>query len=166
VPAKTFRKRKPDDDESTDAVTAYPRIARFCAYQERSHHEVREKLYALGLSDDDVEAVISRLITDGYVNEERFSKSFAGGKFRMKKWGRIRIEHALQSHDISARCIAIGLKEIDENDYRETLIRLIQSKATTIDKENEYEKWDLVSQFVIGKGYEPDLVWKIIKEIR
>jgi regulatory protein len=166
VPAKVFRKNKSSDEDSTDAVSAYPRITRFCAYQERSHYEVREKLQSLGLSEEDSDAVISKLITDGFVNEERFAKSFAGGKFRMKKWGRIRIEHALQSHQISTRCIAIGLREIDEEDYRLVLERLIMSKAASVSREDEYQKWDAVSKFVIGKGYEPELVWNVIKEIR
>jgi regulatory protein len=155
------RKRKePDADE------AYSRIARFCAYQERSHHEIKEKLSGFGLSGDDADLLLTRLITDGFVNEERFAKAFAGGKFRMKKWGRIRIEIGLQAHHISSPCIAIGLREIDEDDYRKTLQQLISAKAATTNIEDAYQKWDVVSRYVIGKGYEPELVWETIRELR
>ena len=161
--ARKTHQRKQDP---TDPAVAYARIARFCAYQERSHKEVKEKLAGLGLDDGEADALLARLITDGYVNEERFAKAFAGGKFRIRKWGRIRIEQGLQSHGVSSRCIAIGLKEIDEDDYRAALRKLVSSKANGVEAGNEYQKWDRVSRFAIGKGYEPDLVWEIIKELR
>ena len=127
---------------------------------------MKEKLSELGLNSDEADGLLARLITDGYVNEERFAKAFAGGKFRVKKWGRIRIEHALQSHRISSRCIAIGLKEIDEEDYRKVLEKLISVKAATVRVGDSYQKWDAVSRFVIGKGFEPELVWETIRAVR
>jgi regulatory protein len=151
---------------SGDVSDAYPRITRFCAYQERSHHEVREKLSEFGVNTEDADAILARLITDGFVNEERFAKAFAGGKFRIKRWGRIRIEHALQSHQISGRCVKIGLREIDEEDYLKSLRQIISSKAAAIVRDDVYQKWDAVSKYAIAKGYEPDLVWKVIRELR
>ena len=161
-------KRNPEraGKKQTDVSDAYSRITRFCAYQERSHQEVREKLSELGLNTEDTDALLARLITDGFVNEERFAKIFAGGKFRIKKWGRIKIEHALQSHNISSRCISIGLREIDGEDYTRTLTQIISSKAETVRRDDPYQKWDVVSKYAIGKGYEPDLVWNIIRELR
>jgi regulatory protein len=163
VCAKNIRQRK---QEEPDEATAFPRLARFCAYQERSHHEVKEKLSKLGVYGDAADELLSRLITEGFVNEERFAKAFAGGKFRMKKWGRIRIEHALQSHRISSRCIDIGLREIDEEDYRNVLQKLISAKSSSVSIDDPYQKWDAVSRYVIAKGFEPDIVWEIIKELR
>src|SRR3990170_4529848 len=96
---------------------AREKIQRYCAYQERSHREVRNKLHEFGLYRKDVDEIISDLITDGFLNEERFAKAFAGGKFRMKKWGRIKISHALEAKGISQNCIRIGLKEIEEASY-------------------------------------------------
>ena len=141
---------------------AKEKIQRYCAYQERSHQEVRNKLYEYGLYRSDVEESLSQLITDGYLNEERFAKAFAGGKFRMKKWGRIRIIHALEAKGVSANCIRIGLKEIDEPTYLSTLRQLLEEKLPHVDDENVYALRDKLSKFVIQKGYEPDLVWKEI----
>jgi regulatory protein len=164
VCAKNIRRRKQEGEP--DEATAFSRLARFCAYQERSHHEVKEKLSELGLFGDTADELLSRLITDGFVNEERFAKAFAGGKFRMKKWGRIRIEHGLQAHRISSRCIEIGLREIDEEDYRKVLQKLIMAKSDAVIAADPYQKWDVVSRYVIAKGYEPELVWETIKLIR
>src|SRR5688500_923655 len=96
------------------AQQAKERIQQYCAYQERSHLEVRNKLYSFGLYRGDVDEILAGLITDGFLNEERFAKAFAGGKFRMKKWGRIKITHALESKGVSSNCIRIGLREIDD----------------------------------------------------
>jgi len=144
---------------------AHEKIQGYCAYQERSHLEVRNKLFDYGLFRNEVEEIISNLITDGFLNEERFAKAFAGGKFRMKKWGRIKIIHALEGKGISKNCIKIGLKEIDEGSYVKTLRELLASRSQKIQDENPFTSRDKLSTYAIGKGYEPDLVWKIVKEV-
>lgn len=142
---------------------AREKISRYCAYQERSHLEVRKKLYEFGLYRDDVEEIISLLITDGFLNEERFAKAFAGGKFRIKKWGRIKIVHALEGKGVSKNCIKLALKEIDDVDYQEILNRLIEEKSGILSQEeNEYVKKDKLSKFLIQRGFEPDIVWATI----
>lgn len=148
----------------TDAAEVYLRATRYCAYQERSHDEVRKKLHSLGLRNDAIDEALSRLITDGFINEERFAKAFSGGKFRIKGWGRLKIEQALKQHDISSRCIAIGLREIDEEDYRATLKKLMRKKSNSIVSENLYKRRDVISRYVIAKGFEPELVWELLKE--
>lgn len=141
------------------------KIQRYCAYQERSHQEVRNKLFEYGLYSNDVDQLLSDLITDGFLNEERYAKAFVGGKFRMKKWGRIKIVNALEAHGLSQNCIKIGLKEIDPGDYISTLDSLLEKKGNEIDEENIYAKRDKISKYAIQKGYEPELVWKSLKEI-
>jgi regulatory protein len=163
VPAKTSQ-NKLSENQSIDAAEAYARITRYCAYQERSHDEVREKLFAFGLRSDTAEEIISRLIVDGFVNEERFAKAFAGGKFRIKHWGRLKIEQALKAHDISTKCIAIGLREIDDDDYRATIRKLILKKSESATEGNLYKRRDIISKYVIAKGFEPELVWEMLKE--
>ena len=164
--ARVNRNQNLKGRKHSEVADAYPRITKYCAYQERSHHEVRQKLGELGLGTEDTDAILARLITDGFVSEERFAKAFAGGKFRIKKWGRMRIEHALQSHHISSHCIRIGLREIDEDDYLKTLSQIISSKAETVHRDDSYQKWDVVSKYAIARGYEPDLVWRIIRQLR
>jgi len=144
---------------------AFQAILRYCAYQERSHQEVRDKLYGYGLHRTDVDELLSRLITEGFLNEERFAKAFAGGKFRMMKWGRNKIVHELEAHRVSPRCIRAGLLEIDESDYQATLQALLKKKLSQSKETNPLKKKDKAARFVIGKGYEPMLVWKLVKEL-
>lgn len=143
---------------------AYLKIRNYCAYQERSHKEVRNKLFEYGLHTNAVEEIISRIITDGFLSEERFAKAFAGGKFRIKKWGRNKIVHELEGLGITPRCIRTGLKEIDDADYKKTLRDLIKKKLTQTHEVNPFKKRQKVARFVISKGYEPESVWEILKE--
>ncbi len=144
---------------------AREKIRRYCAFQERSHQEVRNKLYEYGVYRSDIDEMLTDLITEGYLNEERFSKAFAGGKFRMKKWGRIKISHALESKGISPNCIRIGLKEIDETSYVNTLRELLEEKSRQIDKETIFVLRDRISKYAIQKGYEPEIVWTEINQL-
>ena len=143
---------------------AKTRIFRYCVYQERCHQEVKDKLYEFGLRSSDVDELLTDLITDGFLNEERFAKAFVGGKFRMKSWGRLRITRELEAKGLTGNCIKSGLKEIDEDDYQKTLMTLIRKKSAMLEEENTFVLRDKVSRFVIQKGFEPDLVWSILKE--
>lgn len=144
---------------------ALAKIYRYCAYQERCHQEVKNKLYEYGLYSDEVDELISRLITEGFLNEERFAKAFAGGKFRTKKWGRLKIQHELESLGLTKNCISRGLKEIDAADYNKTLYDLVKKKSRQTMDQNLFKKRDKVARFVIAKGYEPELAWQVTKEI-
>jgi regulatory protein len=142
---------------------ARQKIYRYCAYQERSHGEVRDKLYTYGLYKDEVEEILSQLITDGFLNEERFAKAFAGGKFRLMKWGRIKIVHELEARGLTANCIKAGLREIPDDDYLTTLSELLQRKSEQSEEKDLFIKRDKVARFAIQKGFEPELVWRVLK---
>jgi len=141
------------------------KIYRFCAYQERHHQEVRDKLYNMGLHKDDVEDILTHLITEGFLNEERFAKAYAGGKFRIKHWGRNKIVHELEGKGLSNYCIQSGLKEIDPIQYDETLEMLIQKKLRQTEEQNAFALRDKLARFAIQKGFEPDKVWPVVKKI-
>lgn len=119
----------------------------------------------MGLHSSEVDELLTYLITEGFLNEERFAKAFTGGKFRIKKWGRIKITHALESKGLTRNCIRIGLKEIEEEDYYQTLTGLLKSKISELAESNIFVLRDKASKFAILKGYEPDLVWKVLKEL-
>ncbi len=144
---------------------ALAKILRYCAYQERSHKEVKTKLYGYGLYASQVDEIISQLITDGFLNEERFAKAFAGGKFRIKKWGRMKIKNELEFLGLTKNCIQSGLKEIEPSDYTKTLKNLIKKKSALIKEENLFKKRDKVARFVIAKGYEPEMVWEYVRDL-
>jgi regulatory protein len=151
-------------ESSISPSEALAKIQKYCAYQERCHQEVKSKLNSYGLSSDKTDEIVSRLITENFVNEARFAKAFAGGKFRIKKWGRNKIVNELESLGLTNACITLGLKEIDSSDYYKTLLALLQRKAHEISEENLFIKRNKVARFAIAKGYEPDLVWELVKE--
>jgi regulatory protein len=151
--------------KTSAANQAHAKIQKYCAYQERCHSEVRKKLFEYGLKSSEVDEIITNLILSGFLNEERYAKAFAGGKFRMKKWGRLKIVHALEANDVSKNCIKAGLKEIDAEDYVKTLRDILAKKVDEIHESNIYAQRDKLSKFAIQKGYEPELVWKIIREL-
>ena len=144
---------------------ALSKIHRYCAYQERSHREVKNKLFEYGLRSGEVDEILAQHITEGFLNEERYAKAFAGGKFRMLKWGRLKIQRELEIEGLTPRCIARGLSEIDSKDYSKTLLTLIKKKSALVSESDLFKKKNKVARFVIGKGYEPELVWELLKEL-
>src|SRR5215212_4719584 len=107
---------------------ALQKLRQYCGYQERSHAEAVQKLWDLGVRRADHDEIISILIEEDYINEERFAKAFAGGKFRMKDWGRKKIYHALKEKRVSEYCIKAAMKEIDEDEYLKNLHDLAEKK--------------------------------------
>ncbi|QEC53158.1 regulatory protein [Anseongella ginsenosidimutans] len=148
----------------TDRKIALEKAARYCAYQERSQQEVRDKLYETGVAASLVEEVISELIQQDFINEERFAKAWAGGKFRIKGWGRAKIRKGLQLKRVSEYCIRAGLKEIDEADYLKTLKRLLEEKFKALPAGNPFVQNRKAAAYAISRGYEPELVWDLIRE--
>ena len=138
------------------------KIAKFCAYQERCHQEVRDKLYSYGLLPKDVEEIIYELIQEDFINEERFAKAFVRGKFNYKKWGRIKITQELKKRKISKYCIAKGLDEINDEKYQSVLTEILNKKLKQFPSLKEYQKNYKAEQFALSKGFESTVAWSII----
>jgi regulatory protein len=146
---------------------ALQKLRHFCGYQERSHDEVKQKLYSLGLYKDEIESAISVLIEGNYLNEERYAIAFAGGKFRMKQWGKVKIEYELKSKKVSAYNIKLALKSIEEIDYLNTLQALTQKKWESIALEDEklFAKKSKITTYLLQRGFEKQLVAEAIASI-
>lgn len=147
---------------------ALQKARHYCGYQERSHAEVKEKLYSYGLRRPEVEELLSQLIEEGYLNEERFAIQFAGGKFRMKHWGRVKIKYELKQKQVSEYCIKKAMKEIDEEDYLKTLRKLAAQKweAVTGAGVNLIVKMSKTTDYLLQKGYEAELVRGVVNELK
>lgn len=147
---------------------ALQKAKHYCGYQERSHYEVREKLYALGMHKQQVEELLSQLIEENYLNEERFATEFAGGKFRMKQWGRVKIKYELKQKKVSEYCIKKALKQIDETDYLRLLETLATKKWNSIkgDGINHFVKMSKTTSYLMQKGFESDLIQSAISRLR
>lgn len=144
---------------------AIPRIQHFCAYQERCHQEVRDKLYTYGLSANDVESIIADLIHDNFLNEERFAEAYVSGKYKIKKWGRNKILMGLKSKKISEYCIKKGMAQIDPYDYYEGMKLLAIKKIESAKGLHPVLKQKKAAQYLISRGYESDLTWMAVKEV-
>ncbi|HET7115195.1 MAG TPA: regulatory protein RecX [Hanamia sp.] len=143
-----------------------PKIKQYCAYQERCHAEVRDKLYSFGLNKSEVEEIISVLITENYLNEERFAIHYAGGKFRMKQWGKNKIKQSLKFKQVSEYCIKKALKEIDEREYEKTFQKLTEQKLKTLKSEkNIFIKKRKLQDFLLMKGYETGMIREVVNMI-
>lgn len=137
----------------------------WCDRQERCHSELRTKLYSESLYGSQVEMLIAELISQNYINETRFAQAYVSGKFRIKRWGRVKIRQNLKLKQVSLYCIKEGLKEIDEQEYAKTIIRLIEKKKHDYRKEkNPYLLKNKIAKYVMSKGFEGDLVWNRVNE--
>ena len=141
---------------------ALPRAQKYCAYQERSQQEVRDKLYSMGLHRKEVEMILSQLISDGFIREGRFAAAFAGGKFRMKKWGKTKIKLALKQKAVSDPLIKSALSQISDTDYRKTLEEVIRSKSKLVKEKDEFKRKHKIASYAISRGFEPELVWEVV----
>jgi regulatory protein len=144
---------------------ALQKARHYCAYQERCHSEVKEKLYSFGLRKPDVEEGLSRLIEDNYLNEERFAIQFAGGRFRMKQWGRIKIRYELKQKQVGDYCIKKALAAIGEEDYDRTLSRLAEEKWSQLKKEGSFIRRQKLQAWLVQKGYEMDKIRQTLDQI-
>ena len=144
---------------------AKERLEAYCAYQERCHREVVTKLRAMGMIPLAIDDIVVHLIQNDFLNEERFAKSFARGKFRIKKWGRVRIERELKTRGLSDYNIEVGLEEIDEEEYIDTFEIVAEKKQATIREKNPYKAKAKLANFLLYRGFEPDLVYEKVDEL-
>ena len=144
---------------------ALQKARHYCAYQERCHSEVKEKLYSFGLRKNDVEQALSSLIEENYLNEERFAVQFAGGRFRMKQWGKVKIRYELKQKQVGDYCIKKALASIGEDDYDRTLTRLAEDKWEYLQQEQTFIRRQKLQNYLIQKGYETEKIQSIITRI-
>jgi regulatory protein len=137
---------------------ALQKLKHYSGYQERCHREVREKLYNLGVNRKDHDEIIAALIEEGYLNEERFAIAFAGGKFRLKQWGRVKIKYELKQKQVSDYCIKKALKEIDEDEYQDVLNKLATEKYELLKEEQYMIRKKKTMDYLIQKGYEHEQI--------
>lgn len=137
----------------------------YCVYQDRCHQEVEKKLSEFRLIPEARELIIIHLIQNDFLNEQRFAQSFARGKFRIKKWGKRRITQELKMRNITEYNIKSAMKEIDPEEYRETLYILSNAKLQSLKESNTYIKKQKLYQYLYRKGFESDLIQEVIKSI-
>lgn len=146
-----------------DKKQALAKAEHFCVYQERSQKEVRYKLVEWGLRGDELEEILSDLITNNFLNEERFAKSYASGKFNIKKWGRVKIKQGLKLKGVPDRILQKALYSLDDDDYMQTLENLAVKKAGTLTESNPLKRKIKLMSYLQGRGFESDLILLVLK---
>lgn len=149
----------------TNPDIAFLKIQKWCAYQERCQQEVRDKLYEYGLWTDAVEELISKLISDNFINEERFAKTFVRGKFNIKKWGKIKIKQHLKQKRISDYSIKKAMTEIDGDEYFQTLKKVLIQKRKITKESNPIKLKFKLASYAMSRGFEQDLIFDALEEI-
>jgi regulatory protein len=151
----------------TDAMNiALQKAKHYCAYQERCHSEVREKLYSFSLHKNEVEQILTQLIEEDFLNEERFAIAYAGGKFRMKQWGKEKIKQALRQKQVSDYCIHKAMNLISTLDYSKTFLRLANKKLEELKSEkNMFTKKRKMQNYLLQKGFDTKMIYSYLNDL-
>jgi len=149
-----------------DLNSAREKIQAYCAYQERCHMEVSMKLKSWGLIQEVIDLLIVELIQFNLLNEERYARSFARGKFRIKKWGKLKIRMALKKREVNFKCIDFAMLEIDEKTYLNTLKELLQKRNDILKETNLNKRKMKLINYLVNKGYEYDLIYDSLVELK
>lgn len=144
---------------------AIQKIEHYCAYQERCHEEVEQKLRSMKMDSDEIDRIITHLINDNFLNEERFACSFARGKHRIKHWGKIRITNELKFRGINQTLINIALKEISPEEYYSTFDALANRNWESIQESNSMKKRKKFCDFMLRRGFESNLVYEKVRDL-
>ena len=145
---------------------AQKRLENYCAYQERYHYEVEQKLRELNMISSAQEIIITKLLEENYLNETRFSQSFARGKFRIKKWGKVRIIRELKARRISDYNIKKGLREISDEDYNETFYTLFEKRKASVDHYPLYERKRKILDYMVYRGWEKEKIYASLNDLK
>jgi regulatory protein len=140
-------------------------IYHYCNYQERCHKEVRNKLYELGCKTPEVEELIAELIEKDLLNEERYARAYARGKFRMKNWGKQKIIYQLKQNHISEYCIRKAMEEINTDEYNNIIYKIAEAKLKEYSKDNLWSKKNKLYKFLLQKGYESLQIKDVINKL-
>ena len=143
---------------------ATERIQSYCAIQDRCQWEVEKKMKEWGISDKIIENILTDLILDKFVNEERFSESFCRGKFRIKRWGKVKIKNELKIKKISNNCIDKGLLQIKKKEYMKVLKDLYLKKRDSLKDTNQFVRKGKIAKHLQQKGFESKLIWELINK--
>ena len=147
----------------TDEKVALAKAEHYCAYQERAQQEVRDKLYEWGLWTTAVENIITELISNNFLNEERFAKAYATGKFNQNGWGRIKIKQGLKLKRVPDVLIKKALQTIPPGDYFSALELILIKKAASLNEKHHLKRQYKLQQYALGRGFEADLILEVLK---
>ena len=143
----------------------YSKMAQLCSRSEQCSADIRKKIVAFEIMDELVEEIISKLKKDKFIDDERYVKAYVSDKFKLNKWGKIKIRHYLRAKGLSDHLIEIGLDEINEEQYKKALIATLKEKAKKVKSDNKYEKTGQIIRFAQSRGFEPEIIHRYLNEV-
>ncbi len=154
------------DKSNYDIKNLIEQLKSYCAIQERCSNDIVTKMKSWRITNKNQNKILEILIQEDFINDKRYSKSFCRGKFRIKKWGKIKIVNELKRKNINPTTIISSLNEISDMDYSKELDIQFNKKKQSITTLNYYEKKKKIANYLIGKGYESNLVWEKLRELK
>ncbi|WP_167614182.1 regulatory protein RecX [Maribellus sediminis] len=137
---------------------AYSKMAQLCSRSEQCSADIRKKIMAYEIVDEIVDEIIDKLIDEKYIDDERYVRAYVKDKFKFNKWGKIKMRYYLKSKGLSDDVIERGMEVIDDDKYKDVLVKTMKEKAKTIKKKNKFEKMGQVIRFAQSRGFEPELI--------
>jgi len=107
----------------------------------------------------------AKLKEENFLDDERFIRSFVADKFKFNKWGKVKIRYYLKMKGLPGDLIENGLDSIDEDLYKQLLIKIMKEKARTIKKKEKFERMGQLIRFAQGRGFEPEIIHRHLNEI-
>ncbi len=153
------------ENQEQAAKQAYSKMARLCSRSEQCSTDIRKKIIAFELVSEVVDEIIEKLKSEKYLNDERYIKAYVADKFRINKWGRVKIRHNLRMKGLSEAMIQNELDEMDEEKYKAVLIKTMKAKAKTVKKKNRFEKMGQIIRFAQTRGFEPELIHRYMNSV-
>jgi len=144
---------------------AFKKMAALCSRSEQCSPDIRKKLIAFGLNEKDAEEVLEQLRNEKFIDDERFAKAYVAEKFRINKWGKIKMRYYLINKGLGDDYIGPGLNEIEEEKYKSALIKTMKEKARKVKKKSKYEKMGQIIRFAQSRGFEPELIHRYMDEV-
>ncbi len=152
------------ETEEKTAQDVYKKMAALCSRAEQCSPDIRKKIIAAGLSNDEADDIVEKLKAEKFIDDQRYVKSYVAEKFRINKWGRIKMRYYLRMKGLDNALIQNGLNEMDEEKYRKVLIKTMKEKARSVKKKNKFEKMGQVIRFTQNRGFEPELIHRYLND--
>lgn len=153
------------ENQELVAKEAYSKMARLCSRSEQCSADIRKKIIAYELVDEIVEEILEKLKTEKFLNDERYVKAYVADKFKLNKWGKVKIRHSLRMKGLPEDLIQNQLAEIDPEKYRKLLIKTMKDKAKAVRKHDRFEKMGQIIRFAQTRGFEPEMIHRHLKEV-
>lgn len=151
--------------EEKTAQDVYKKMAALCSRAEQCSPDVRKKIIAADLNNEEADEIIEKLIEEKFIDDQRYVRFYVSEKFRINKWGKVKIRYYLRMKGLDDNLIQKGLDEMDEKKYRQVLIKTMKEKARTVKKKNKFEKMGQIIRFAQNRGFEPELIHRYLNDV-